>query len=367
MNFSFKAAFFCLACVAGLFVLLYFGRPLLIPLSTALLLAFILYPLCKSLEAWGLKRMIATMSCLLSLLFLAGGISYLFSRQIVSLAGQFSDFQYKLFTLLSEAMNYAHDQVSIIPYMGTYSIMEKGQEWLKESGSGLVTNTFAHTASVVTGLVMVVVFTFLLLIYRRGLTVAVSQFASTPNRKKVFRMIYRMQKVGKQYVFGMAIMIGILGIANSLALLLIGIDHAFFFGFMAAVLAIIPYVGTTLGAVVPTVYAAMTHESVFVPLMVVGAFWLIQLVEGNYLSPKIVGGQLNVNALAAIISLVLGGYVWGIAGMALFLPLTAILKVFCEYFEELQPFSALLGHELTTEVAPEDAADPALEPTPVNP
>lgn len=367
MNFSFRATFFCLACVAGLFILLYFGRPLLIPLSTALLLAFILYPLCKKLEALGLKRIMGTIVCLLGLLSLTGGISYLFSRQLVSLAGQFSDFQYKLFTLLSEAMNYAHQQVNIIPYVGTYSMMEKGQEWLRESGSGLVTNTFAHTASVVTGTIMVVVFTFLLLIYRRGLMVAISEFAATPNRKKVFRMIYRMQKVGKQYVFGMAIMIGILGIANSLALLLIGIDHAFFFGFMAAVLAIIPYVGTTLGAVVPTVYAAMTHDSVFVPLMVIGAFWLIQLVEGNYLSPKIVGGQLNVNALAAIITLVVGGYVWGIAGMALFLPLTAILKVFCEYFEELKPFSALLGHELTAEEAPEDTVDHALEPTPVNP
>ncbi len=367
MHFSFKGTFFCLACTAGLFILLHFGKPLIIPLSMALLLAFILYPLCKRLENLGLNRIWATVACLFGLFVAAAGTMFLFSRQIVTVAGQFSDFQFKLLTLLSDGLKFAHDKISIIPYLGIYSLMEKGKEWLQESGEGLVTDTFTQTASLVSGFIMVVVFTFLLLIYRRGLVEAATRFAAPENKTKVVRMISRMQKVGKQYVFGMAIMICILGFANSLALLLIGIDHAFFFGFMAAILAVIPYVGTTLGAVVPATYAAMTHDSPFVPLLVIGAFAVIQIVEGNYLSPKIVGGQLNVNALAAIITLVIGGYLWGIAGMALFLPLTAILKVFCDYFTELRPLATFLGPELNAEEETLDAINPVLEPAPTKP
>lgn len=359
MHFSFKNTFFALACIAGLFAFLVLGKPLLVPLSTALLLAFILYPVCKRLEKLRLSRIAATSTCLFGLVVVSAAVLFFFSRQIVSISGRFSDFQFKLLSMLSDAFSFAHEKFSLIPDLGAYSIMERSKEWLKESGGGLVTNTFAQTATIIAGIIMVVVFTFLLLIYRRGLLQAAGQFASVQNRKKVTRMIYRMQKVGKQYVIGLAIMITILGIANSFALLLIGLENAFFLGFMAAVLAIIPYVGTALGAAIPALYAVMTQDSLLTPLLVIGTFTAIQIVEGNYLSPRIVGGQLNVNALAAIVALVLGGYVWGIAGMALFLPLAAILKVFCDSFDELKPLSLLLGSELNNDEAtsPPDIAD----------
>jgi predicted PurR-regulated permease PerM len=74
-------------------------------------------------------------------------------------------------------------------------------------------------------------------------------------------------------------------------------------------------------------------------------FWAIQVVESNYLSPKIVGGTLKVNALAAIISIIVGAAVWGIAGMILFLPFTAMLKVVCHEYDELKPIALFIGEQ----------------------
>ena len=81
------------------------------------------------------------------------------------------------------------------------------------------------------------------------------------------------------------------------------------------------------------------------PIAIAIMFWAIQLVESNFLNPKIVGSSINVNPLAAIISLIVGAAVWGVAGMVLFLPFAAMLKVFCEQFDQLKPVAMLINNE----------------------
>jgi len=143
----------------------------------------------------------------------------------------------------------------------------------------------------------------------------------------------------------MGLLMLILGTLNTIGLLIVGIDYAFFFGFLAAILAIIPYIGTFLGGLLPTLYAFMSYDSYWYPIGVIIVFWFVQTLEGNFLSPKIVGGNLNLNAMTALISLIAGGFLWGISGMILFLPFMAIFKVFCENYEELHPIAELMSDQ----------------------
>lgn len=103
--------------------------------------------------------------------------------------------------------------------------------------------------------------------------------------------------------------------------------------------------GTTIGASIPVLYAFMSKDELWVPLAVGLMFWLIQVIESNFLSPKVVGNSVNINALAAILSLIVGASVWGVAGMILFLPFAAMLKVVCDHYEQLKPFGMLLGDD----------------------
>ncbi|TRX60496.1 AI-2E family transporter [Fulvivirga sp. M361] len=346
MQIHFRKTFYIFACVAALLALIYLGKPILITMTMALLSSFILYPICSRLERWGLSRVVAALATLITIIGLTLGVFYLFSTQIISLMSEFTDFEHKLVTLFESVVNFINNRVALVPDINSTDIIDSTQEWVEESGGDIMTNTFNRTAALLSGVLAVTVYTFLLLIYRSGLKNVAVSAASLPNQEKTAKMLGEIQKVGQHYLVGMSIMIGILGTANSLILLVFGIDHAFFFGFLAALLAIIPYVGTTLGALIPVLYALMTHSSYWIPLGVMLAFWFIQLIESNYLSPKIVGGNLNINALAAIISLIVGGYLWGVAGMILFLPMTAILKVICGYFDDLKPVSMLLGNSL---------------------
>ncbi len=188
-----------------------------------------------------------------------------------------------------------------------------------------------------------IIFTFLILIYRNGFTRALVLFFPENNRGNAFLMFKKVQLVGKKYLLGMIVLIVILGTANSIGLLIIGIDNPFLFGFLAGILAIIPYIGTFIGAAIPVLYAFLFYDSLWKPFAVIILFWVIQSVESNYLSPKIVGKSLNLNALTAILSIIIGAAVWGIAGMILFLPLTSMLKTVCEQYEKLRPVALLIG------------------------
>lgn len=347
MALSFQKLFFTIATVFGLFAILIFAEGILIPLGFALLLSFILLPMAQKLESWGVHRMLAAFISILSvLIFLSGGFAFFFA-QISSLPSELADFQDKLAQLFADSVLYINR--SLGADLDTESLITQAKEWLTNSAFPLAENTVYGSAGFLTSFFAVLIYTFLTLIYRDGLVQAFVMFSPEQERPRVLGMFRSVQKVGQKYLSGMLALILILGCANSLGLWIIGIDSPLLFGFLAAFMSIVPYVGTTLGASIPVLYAFMTHDSLWMPAAVTLLFWSVQLIESNFLSPKVVGSSLQVNALAAIMSLLIGASVWGIAGMILFLPFTAMLKVICNEYEPLKPIALLIDSHIYNE------------------
>lgn len=346
MEISFKQVFYVLGSVFGFLLLLSLGQKVLVPLAFALLIAFILYPLARKIESKRVNRMWSTIwTIIISILFLSG-IIYIFSAQIVKIIRQFEDFTDKLTQLTADVAAFINGFIPEGPRLDPDIIIRKGREWLGGPSTEMITDTLSNTSAFITGLILIIIYTFLILLYRRGLRNAFTHFAKREKRPMYTKMLVQIQKVGQQYLLGMFTLIVILGILNSTGLFFLGIDYPLFFGFLAAFLAIIPYVGTILGGAIPTLYALINYDSIWYAVGVVIIFWVIQFVEGNFLGPKIVGGNLNLNALVAIISLILGGVIWGIPGMILFLPYMAVFKVVCRYYEPLKPVSLVMEDNL---------------------
>ena len=345
MNLSFQKMFFAIATIFALFAIMVVARPILIPISFALLISFILLPLANRFEKWGVNRMAAALFAILTIILVLGGGIYLFSTQIYSIAREFSQFQEKVIHIFAEATAWLNSNMRVVPNLEKDELMDQLKNWLSRSSGSFVQQTFSGSAGFVTGLIAAIIFTFLFLIYRAGFKQAIILYFPEEKRERALIMLKSIQQVGQKYLVGVILIVIIIGLINSVALLIIGIDYPFFFGFMAAIMAIIPYVGTTLGATVVVSYSFMTNESLWIPIVVMITFWFIQLVESNYLSPRIVGGTLKVNALAAIISIIVGATIWGIAGMILFLPITAMLRVICQEYDELKPIALFIGEQ----------------------
>jgi predicted PurR-regulated permease PerM len=113
---------------------------------------------------------------------------------------------------------------------------------------------------------------------------------------------------------------------------------------MAAVLTLIPYIGILLGALFPVLFALMTKNSLWYPIGVAVLFMVIQFIEGNLLTPNIVGSQVKINPFAAVLVLITGGMLLGITGIMFAIPLLAILKVVCDNISPLKPVGYLIGN-----------------------
>ena len=345
MSISFQKLFFAIATVFALFTMLIFARIVLIPIAFSLLIAFILFPVAGKFEAWGTNRILAAFLAMFVLFLIIGGGIFLFSTQILQLTENLTEFKDKILGVLADVTLYINKNISSAPHFEKGELYEKLKNWLSKSAGSMANQTFSGTINFLTGLLSIIIFTFLILIYRDGLVQACASFYPEEDRKKAIKMFKSVQQVGQKYLFGMFMIVIILGIVNSIGLWIIGIDSPFLFGFLAAVLAIIPYVGTIIGAMIPVLYSFMTYDSLWMPIAIAAFFWFVQVIESNFLTPKIVGGNLKVNALAAILSIIIGASVWGIAGMVLFLPFTAMLKVICEEYTELKPIAMLIGDQ----------------------
>jgi len=352
MTFSLRQLFYGIGSLIGIGLIMIYGQSLLIPLSFALLLSFMLYPVNRWLRHKGWNDIFASLGALFVFLLAISGVLTFFSNEVLSLTDQWSDFRKRLLDLYSSIILFFNENVPWMEPLDEQQLVDDAIEWISNSWSDVLGRTFSESTSFLTDVFTVFLFAFLFLLFHKTLVKAAAKTAPGDKQSEFRKMLKQIQEVGQKYLVGMLTLIAILGLLNSLGLWIIGIDTPFLFGYLAAFLSIIPYVGTAMGAGLPIVYSLMAYDSIWIPVSVALLFWGIQLLEGNFLNPKIVGKSVNVNALTAIFSLFLGATLWGLAGMILFLPFAAMLKVVCRHYETLEPIALLMDDDSTSSSDP---------------
>jgi predicted PurR-regulated permease PerM len=215
---------------------------------------------------------------------------------------------------------------------------------LNENSSSI--SSFAlNSIGSLSGIVLIPVFMFFFLLYRDHLTKMMVMLYRDRDPALVNLRITNLRKVIQGYIVGVAKVMVILAILNIIAYSIIGVKHAIFFGVIGAILNIIPYVGPFFGVLLPIVYAFLTMDSLIYPFLIFICYQAIQLIEGNFLTPKIVGGNVNLNAFITFLGLLVGASIWGVAGMVLVIPTMAILREIFELSDTTRPFALLLGEE----------------------
>src|SRR5690606_24897768 len=117
---------------------------------------------------------------------------------------------------------------------------------------------------------------------------------------------------------------GIVAVLNTAGLMVMGIQFAWFFGILASLLMLIPYIGIAIGSIIPALFAIATKDNIWYSLGVIIWFQVVQFLEANVITPNIVGSKVSINPLMAIVGLLLGGMLFGLAGLILALPMVAI-------------------------------------------
>lgn len=319
--------------------LLYFGRSLFIPLSFAILISFILYPICNWLERHGFSRpaAIAVGIGLLSLLVIA--ILSLLVQQFFQFDSEWPELSIKLKATLHQLSLYITDRFGVSnakQHVWSENFMEKIISFL-----GIT--LYDSSASIVLSM-LIPVYSALLLYYRKKLGEVLIGFFPGDNAETVIMILHKTIHTYYDFIVGMLIVYLIVGILNSLGLLLMGLPHAILFGFVVSVLTIIPYIGIVIASLLPITVAWLTNDSIWYPVGVVLLFVLVQYLEANIIFPLAVSNRLKINTLATIIVMIAGGILWSAAGMILFIPFAAIAKLVSDQVNPKGPLSVLMGN-----------------------
>ncbi|MES2518636.1 MAG: AI-2E family transporter [Bacteroidota bacterium] len=344
---SFKLPFigrfaFALISVTILVYWLMVLQDILVPFFIAIILSMAIFPVANWLENKGLGRVWAVSFTLLLFTIIALGIIWLASSQVAEFGEMLPQLE-KRFTLWFNQIQRWAESIFHVGKKTQIAQLRKYGTGFLSTGSSFFTSALSTTGSVLGNLSLIPIYMFFFLYYRDFFKMFFYKLFNNMSRKRIDSVLQKIYEVVHSYLTGLVTVTLIVGSLNTIGLLVLGIDYAVFFGFLAAALLVIPFVGILIGSILPIIIALITKDSPMYAVGVAGVFVSVQFLEGNFITPQVVGSKISINGLVAIIALLLGSALWGIAGMALSLPTIAILKVVFDNVTELKPFGYILG------------------------
>jgi len=225
--------------------------------------------------------------------------------------------------------------------------------WIKETEAKAISNFAIGEKLTEVGQSLIIgmllpVYLFMILYYKPLLLEFIHKLFRSEHQIAVAEIFSNTKRIIQSYLVGLFFEMIIIAVLNSAGLLLLGIDYAIILGITGAILNIIPYIGGIIAIALPMIIAFVTKDSLTYPVLVFFVYIFIQFIDNHYIIPIIVASRVQINALISIIVVLIGGAIWGIPGMFISIPLTAIVKVIFDHIEPLKPWGFLLGNIVPT-------------------
>lgn len=321
-------------------LVLYVGKTLFIPLFFGLLTAIVLYPICKWLENHRWKKPFAIAACLLLVTLLIAALLTLLVWQINAFKDKAPEILNKLMASISAAQQWMINQLHISENLGN-----KWNENFAISLGKYLPKTVEALTNTLFSLFLIPVFTALFMYHRKVLVECLQIL--TPNSQQIQLTAILQQTILTYFKFikGMVLVYIIVGVLNSIGLYALGVPNAILFGMLCAIMTIIPYIGIFISSLLPISVIWLQTGNIWYPMGVIAIFSFVQYLEANVIFPKVVGMQLQVSTLSMLVSVIAGGIIWGVAGMVLFIPFVAILKIISDHIEQWKPINLLLSRK----------------------
>lgn len=201
-----------------------------------------------------------------------------------------------------------------------------------------------QTQSFLTSLVVVIALVYFLLasgdLFLRKLVKVLPNFTEKKRAVEIFR---RVEDDISHYLLTATLINAGLGTVTALALYLLGMPNVMLGGVMVALLNFIPYLGAVVNFIILAVVAILTFDDLSHALLVPSVFLILTTLEGQFITPTILGRSLTLSPVVIFIGLIFWMWMWGIAGAILAVPILAVIEIFCDSFEFLAPIGEFLG------------------------
>jgi predicted PurR-regulated permease PerM len=323
---------FVIALIAVGFVLK-LAKPVVLPLVIAWLLTFIFGPVVNAMT----RRKVPLPITILLVMILFCGIvfagSIFLHGRVMSIIGAFPQYEERFLEMTREIS-------SLLPVkynpLNDFNWAETVREMLVIlSGSLFV---------ILSDLVLVIIFMVFLLAGKPYAKLKMSHALSDHRAGQLSRIIGSISSEISRYLLTLVLISFVTGCLVWLALTIIGIDFPITWGALAFIFNFIPTLGSIIASFPPILLALVQfHPSIWPAVITLVTIAFIQMTIGNFIAPKVLGDRLHLSPVVILLSLLFWGWLWGIAGALLAVPIASAIKITCENIDELKPISVMMG------------------------
>ncbi len=337
--------------LSGLFILaafytLYLARAFFLPIILAVLLAFLLSPVVRWLKKLHIPEGLGSAVVVFGFLGLLGWGVYGLSGPAYEWASQAPRTLRKVEAKLRDfkkpvqTVSKATEQMEKMTRVGGGRQPTQVAVQAESLGERMVSQA---TDFISNGLVMIILLYFLLASGDMFLRKMIRVLPSLADKKRAVEIARQIETEVSAYLATITFINVLLGLAVWGIMSLIGLPNPLLWGVLAAVTNYIPYLGGLLMIGILAMVGFVTFDTLGQSLMAPGAFIGLNLVESYFLTPMILGRRLTLNPVVIFLGLTFWGWLWGITGAVLAVPIMVVFKIFCDHSEALAPIGEFLG------------------------
>jgi len=182
------------------------------------------------------------------------------------------------------------------------------------------------------------------------------------DKKRSLRVVHDVEAEVSRYLFTITLINFGFGAAVGISMAIIGLPNPVLWGVGAALLNYVPYLGALVGIAIAALVGLITFPTLTMAALPPLAYFVCNSIEGTVVTPLVVGRRLELNPVAILVALAFGGWMWGIVGALIGVPLLVVVKVFCDHFDSLTNFGEFLSGEVVEPVNGAGATEAALPP-----
>ncbi len=320
-------------------VVLRLAKPVLFPFFLAIFLSFILYPALDSLNRLKIPKAVSIIFILGVTFLVIYLLGLLFYSSGKTFASEFPKYGQKISSILSSFQ----EKFKLSGYAGD------PLEWVEDLDinkvGGLLISSLGPFFSFISNLFLIFVFVIFILAGRGKTKSKIKNSFDTQRSQKIIDVIQNIDGQIQKYLAIKTIVSFLTGAIATLVLMIFGVDFAIVFGFMTFLLNYIPTIGSIVATILPLIIAAFQFDSLW------PAFWIfiilgtVQMSIGNFVEPRLMGEGLGLSPLVVLFSLFFWGWLWGIPGMIMAVPIAAVIKIVCSNIPSLEFVAALMSQD----------------------
>jgi len=337
--------------LTGLFVLatfytMYFMRSVLLPIVLALLLSYLLRPVVRFL---GRVKVPAPLSAAVILLSLLGAVGWGISILATPAAGWLEKAPYSLHQLQQKLVPLQKPMQQVAQASGEVEKLTAPSDphaklAVEVKQHPLTDALYLRTPEFIISTVTMIILLYFLLAYDGVfLPKVIKLIPRLADKKRAVAIANDIESHVSRYLLTTTLINACLGLAVGTAVGLLGLRNPIMWGVMVAVLNFVPYLGAITGIICMTLGAVLSYDSFSYALAFPACYLGLAILEGNFITPWVMGRSLTLNPVLILLSITFWGWMWGIAGVILAVPILAAFKIFCTYIEPLEPVAEFMS------------------------